>query len=90
MPMLTIVPMTPMAIARGIRTSPGATAEIAAVTAWIREVVAAIDCRYARLPVGEIPGVRRAPARMWGEQLTDVTYSVTELTDEPAYLVGVA
>ncbi|GAC1601792.1 MAG: hypothetical protein NVS3B21_29610 [Acidimicrobiales bacterium] len=93
MPMPKIVPMTPMAMARGFRTSPRETAEIAAVTAWILEVVATIDCRYARLPAGEIPGVRRAPAQSWGEQLTDVTDSVTELTestDEPAYLVGVA
>ena len=90
MPMPTFVPMTPMAMARGFRTSPGDAAEIAAVTAWIREIVAAIDDRYARLPVGEIPGVRRAPAPMWGEALTDVTNAATERATEPTYLVGVA
>ncbi|GAC1532278.1 MAG: hypothetical protein NVS3B12_09750 [Acidimicrobiales bacterium] len=79
-----------MAMARGFRISPGEAAEIAAVTAWIRDVITAIDRRYANIPAGEIPGVRRAPAPMWGEALTDVTDSATEQADEPTYLIGVA
>ncbi|GAC1602599.1 MAG: hypothetical protein NVS3B21_30840 [Acidimicrobiales bacterium] len=90
MPMPTIVPMTPMAMARGLRTSSSEAADISAVTAWIREVIAAIDRRYSSLPAGEIPGVRRAPAPMWAEQLTDVTDEAVELSDEQTYLIGVA
>ncbi|GAC1374028.1 MAG: hypothetical protein NVSMB4_01130 [Acidimicrobiales bacterium] len=90
MPMPTIVPMTPMAMARGFRTSSSEAAEIAAVSAWIGDVIAAIDRRYSSLAAGEIPGVRRAPAPMWGEPLTDVTDSVMGHADEPTYLIGVA